>query len=142
TVCGGKRCQGGSNVGAPCSNNTECPAGGACTVPGFATAVNSCDGGATDCAAGGTPGPNDGVCQTGPTDFFCQPNGTMVECLSDGDCTAEGLKSCVGGGNGGHVCSVASECPGGSCNNEQCTGVRTRECYLDNGALGGTDTAS
>jgi len=132
TTCGGKRCQLGTNAGASCAVASECPSG-SCGVPGLATAPNQCDGGDLDCAPGGTPGPNDGQCQTGPTDFSCQPNGTMIGCTSDADCAAAGVMSCVGGTNAGHVCSVASECPGGSCNAELCTGVKQRECFLDNG---------
>src|SRR6185295_12027653 len=115
-ICGGRRCQTGVNAGAACTNNTECP-GSTCGVPGLASAPNQCDDGAAACVPGGTPGPNDGVCSgSGPTDFFCQPNGTMIGCTTDGDCAAGGVSSCVGGGNDGHACSVASECPGGACN--------------------------
>ncbi|MGH7893721.1 MAG: hypothetical protein ACREQL_03585, partial [Candidatus Binatia bacterium] len=166
TICGGRRCQtganaghactgtgnqpicgaclAGSNMGGQCAANSACPGStcstGVCGVPGLATAPNACDGGPLDCASGGTPGPNDGQCQTGPTDFFCQPNGTMIGCTVDADCS--GVSSCAGGANGGHACSVASECPGGSCNSETCTGSTTRECYLDNGQIGGQDTAT
>jgi len=140
-ICGGKRCTGGANNGAPCTVASECPTG-ACQVPGLASAPNSCNGGAGDCVAGGTPGPNDGECSSGPTDFFCQPNGTMIGCGSDADCATAGVKSCVGGANAGHVCGVASECPGGTCNDELCTGVKVRECFLDNGISGGVDTAT
>src|SRR6185295_17537735 len=101
-----------------------------------------CIGGDLDCAPGGAPGPNDGQCQSGDTDFFCQPNGTMVPCTFDGDCAAAGAMSCTGGTRNGHVCSVASDCPGGTCDPEQCTGFRTRECYLDNGQIGGHDDAT
>ncbi len=108
TVCGGRRCIGGTNIGAACSltcaggtnvgapctvtsqcpgsscsSNSQCP-GGACTVPGEATAFNQC------------------------TDTICSATDT-----------------CVGGANQNANCSAASECPGGSCapgNEGQCTG--------------------
>ncbi|MGH7893245.1 MAG: hypothetical protein ACREQL_01170, partial [Candidatus Binatia bacterium] len=149
--CGaGRLCVGGTNAGAACTVASQCPGSGGfcgcstgiCGFPGLATAPNQCDGGDTDCAAGGTPGPNDGQCQTGPTDFFCQPNATMISCVDDTECTAAGVKSCTGGGNGGAVCTVASECPGGTCDLDTCTGSKTRECFLDNGTIGNTDDAT
>jgi hypothetical protein len=98
TVCGGRRCvggtnngtacsltcAGGTNVGAPCTVTTQCPGssctsnsqcpGGACTVPGQATKPNDC------------------------SDAVCSPTNT-----------------CVGGANQSANCNVASECPGGTC---------------------------
>ncbi|MGH7894521.1 MAG: hypothetical protein ACREQL_07625, partial [Candidatus Binatia bacterium] len=137
--CGaGTTCVSGTNAGAACTVASQCPGSGGfcgcstgvCGFPGLATAPNQCDGGDTDCAAGGTPGPNDGVCLTGPTDSFCQPNATMILCTTDAECTAAGVSSCTGGGNAGAVCTVASECPGGTCDLDTCTGSKTRECYL------------
>jgi len=149
--CGsGTLCVGGTNNGAACTVASQCPGSGGfcgcstgiCGFPGLATAPNQCDGGDLDCAAGGTPGPNDGQCQTGPTDFFCQPNGTMISCTVDADCAGAGVKSCTGGTNANHACTVASECPGGSCDPEVCTGQKQRECFLDNGQVGNTDDAT
>ncbi|TMA71597.1 MAG: hypothetical protein E6J72_21430, partial [Deltaproteobacteria bacterium] len=108
TVCGGRRCiggtnngtacsltcAGGANVGLPCTTAAQCPGssctsnsqcpGGACNVPGAATAFNQC------------------------TDTVCSPTNT-----------------CLGGANQNGNCSVASECPGGSCiagNEGTCSG--------------------
>ena len=71
-----------------CAATADCGLNGVCVVPGLSTAPNQCDGGPTDCAAGGTPGPNDGQCQSGPTDLFCEPNGTMIGCMTNDERTA------------------------------------------------------
>jgi hypothetical protein len=154
-ICGGKRCIGGTNAGAPCSSPTECPGTFACNVPGIKTQPNNCD------------------------DSTCSPVMTCV-----GGCNAflncSGAFKCAGGGNDGALCTVDSECPGGSCD-EQCPGgacvagnegtcaagpfeqfcaIQTfrgcftnadcpltgdtctlgkfRDCYLDNGTIGGS----
>jgi hypothetical protein len=95
TICGGRRCLGGSNSGAVCNLTSECPGGG-CGIPGAQTKPNECDD--ATCVATST-------CVGGCNDFK--------------NCT--GAFSCVGGGNEGNLCTVASECPGGSCD-EQCPG--------------------
>ncbi|HEY2386790.1 MAG TPA: PQQ-binding-like beta-propeller repeat protein [Candidatus Binatia bacterium] len=171
TVCGGRRCTGGPKNGTPCSVNSQCPSGG-CVVPGVQTAPNQCDGGALDCVPGGAPGPNDGICQTGPLETFCSPNGTMIQCGDDADCVAQGLRSCVGGTRAAQVCyatcagglspgfrcsfdsdcgpgstctgsaSPPTDCPGGTCAYETCSDGRFRECFLDRGQIGGHDDAS
>jgi hypothetical protein len=148
-ICGGtsgQRCSGGTNGGAPCSSSTQCP-GGACNVPGQATAPNQCDGGAGDCGPDpGTPSPNDGICQTGPFEQFCGPNATFQGCLSDADCAQYNI--CNGGSNAGANCTDPSECPGGTCNSkvggspELCNVGKLRDCFLDGGVVGGTDTAT
>jgi hypothetical protein len=97
TVCGGKRCLGGVNPGAPCANNSECPGtGGGCGVAGEATRPNAC---------------NDGTCSSTMT--------CVGGCNNFLDCT--GAFKCVGGGNDAALCTVDSECPGGACN-DQCPG--------------------
>ena len=63
-VCGGKRCLGGTNSGAPCSVGSECPQG-ACSAPGIATQPNQCDDGIC------TPTDDGGVCASGPVDNVC-----------------------------------------------------------------------
>jgi len=171
SVCGGKRCLGGPNNGAPCTVASAC-GGGACGRPGTATAPNQCDNGALDCAPGGTPGPNDGICQSGPFETFCAPNGTMIQCSTNSDCVSQGLRSCVGGTRAAQVCyatcagglspgfrcsfdtdcgpgstctgaaSAPTDCPGGTCEYETCTDGRFRECFLDRGQIGGHDDAT
>jgi hypothetical protein len=137
-ICGGKRCLSGTNAGAACSANSQCPSSG-CGVPGEPTAPNACnlpDGAPDGCQpiAGG----NRGECVDGPFDRNCGPTATMVGCTGDGDCSS--FKSCVGGSRDGHVCSVSSECPGGSCDAEHCN-VKLRPCYLDGGVIGGSVSA-
>ena len=128
TVCGGKRCQGGTNVGVPCATGTECPGGG-CGVPGFATAPNQCDDAVCHPATG-----DQGECSGGPFEQFCGPTATMIRCSADSDCasypgntcsigkyrgcfTDNGVigTHCFGGTNDGAACSAASECPDGFC---------------------------
>jgi len=95
TICGGRRCAGGTNNGAPCNVSSECPGGG-CSVPGAQTKPNDCD------------------------DSTCSPTSTCVGgCNNFLNCT--GAFKCVGGANDAALCTVDSECPGGSCN-EQCPG--------------------
>jgi hypothetical protein len=139
-ICGGLRCLGGANVGAACTLGSECP-GSSCGRTGAATAPNQCDAGPGDCTA--TVG-NEAECAGGPTDLFCEPNATMIGCTAggDADCDAAGLQSCVGGANAGAICTTGSECPGGTCEFDNCTGVQTRECFSDQGVVGGTVDAS
>ena len=191
TVCGGRRCiggtnngtacsltcAGGTNVGAPCTVTSECPGssctsnsqcpGGACNVPGAATAFNQCTdtvcsptntclGGAnqngncsvaSECPGGSCIAGNEGTCSGGPFDQFCGPNATFQGCASDPDCAAQ--NNCVGGTNAGAACIGASSCPGGgSCQSkvggtqETCSIGRFRDCFLDNGVVGGTVNAT
>ena len=83
-ICGGKRCRGGSNDGAACTSVSECT-GGACGVPGFATAPNQCDD--FTCSPDGG---NEGVCSGGPTEQFCGPGETFRSCVSNADCPRPG----------------------------------------------------
>ncbi|MBI3767019.1 MAG: hypothetical protein HY271_00835 [Deltaproteobacteria bacterium] len=111
-ICGGLRCTGGTNNGAPCSMASECPGGGAaCSVPGAATAGNQCDGGSTDCFDNPQLGdPNKRTCGTGPSESFCGPVETFRGCTTNAQCG-------VGvGGAPGDTCSV----------------TRFRDCF-DNG---------
>lgn len=85
-VCGGLRCFGGSNGGAACTQNTQCP-GGACTVPGAApTKPNSCNPG----------GCLSDVCLNGPLDPVCHPTGHYLPCTQDADCSAFPGDTCSG----------------------------------------------
>jgi hypothetical protein len=138
-ICGGLRCGGGSNAGGVCTVagvNTECP-GGSCGRPGLQTAPNQCD----DATCTPTTG-NSGECSAGPTNFYCSPNATMIPCDTQTDCDNAGLRSCVGGANAGTVCTVASECPSGSCDLDTCTRAIQRPCFTDNGVVGNSINAT
>ncbi|TMA73378.1 MAG: hypothetical protein E6J72_19705 [Deltaproteobacteria bacterium] len=191
TVCGGRRCiggtsggvacsltcAGGANVGNPCTvasqcpgssctSNSQCAGGGACSVPGAATAFNQCSdticsatntcvGGsnqnancsvASECPGGTCAAGNEGTCSGGPFEQFCGPNATFQGCGTDSDCSA--LNACVGGASVGAACNVASQCPGGSCQSkvggtpEECIVGKFRDCFLDNGTVGNTVNAT
>lgn len=90
-ACGGRRCRGGDNGGAPCAVSSECP-GGACSVPGQATAPNTCNNGAPCVVIAGT---NNGECSDGPFDLNCTPHDTFRSCTTDVDCPFAG-DTCVG----------------------------------------------
>jgi hypothetical protein len=74
TICGGKRCLGGTNPGAACANTSECPGGGTCGRPGAGTRPNGCEddtsipGDGTICQ---NIGGDEGVCPDGPQDGNC-----------------------------------------------------------------------
>jgi hypothetical protein len=170
-ICGGatgQRCTGGTNSGSPCSaSGTQCPGSGAsCQVPGAATlfnqcsdafcsATNTCVGGTnqdancvdnSECPGGTCAAGNEGTCAAGPFDQYCGPVGTFKGCTSDADCT--GLNACVGGGTPGLACSIDGDCSGGLCKSklggvaELCINGHNRDCFLDNGVLGGTVVAT
>lgn len=90
SVCGGKRCLSGPNVGTPCAVSSECP-GSACRVPGQATAPNQCDD-ATCSPDGG----NEGMCAAGPFEQFCGPVETFRGCIVNADCPRPGDTCSVG----------------------------------------------
>jgi hypothetical protein len=123
-VCGGRRCQGGTNNGNPCVTAAECPGGGTCGVPGLATAPNQCDD--AICTPNTPPdgdSVDEGVCAAGPNDTVCSFE-RFRGCLSDNDCTpppAGGCSDCVPG--------------------QQCVS-RPRQCFTDNGVIGGTMTVA
>ena len=54
----------------------------------------------------------------------------------------------MGGASVGAACNVASQCPGGSCQSkvggtpEECIVGKFRDCFLDNGVVGGSVTVS
>ncbi|MBI3770796.1 MAG: hypothetical protein HY271_20195 [Deltaproteobacteria bacterium] len=113
-ACGGKRCRGGTNNGAACATSGVASEcpGGACGVPGQATVPNQCSNG-SDCAP--IAGSNNGECPAGPVDFFCSPHDTFQGCTPGGtDCTFPG---------------------------DTCAG-KNRPCFLDNGNIGGSVTAT
>ncbi len=132
-ICGGARCTGGGNAGAACTVNSACP-GGACGRPGAATAPNQCDDAtcvAVDTCAGGANigalctvasecpggicGGNEGLCTGGPFELYCEPVETFRGCTTNADCTFGG---------------------------DTCTFGHFRECFLDNGLIGESVTAS
>ncbi len=113
TICGGRRCLGGPNVGAACTSNTQCPGiVGGCGRPGEATRPNGC--------FDDTNTPGDPCQDTGPVDG-------MGECV-DGPPTS----SCTNHPQRG--CATDTDCDNvlGACQSTN------RHCYLDNGVLGGS----
>lgn len=90
TICGGRRCAGGANNGTACAVASECP-GGACTVPGQATAANQCDD-----AVCSPDGGNEGTCAGGPFEQFCSPTETFRGCTSSAECEFPGDSCSLG----------------------------------------------
>jgi hypothetical protein len=116
TRCGGNRCVGSANRGAPCTAPSECPGGG-CGVPGVPTKPNACYGGADDCVVGDNApsnGSNERFCASGPFDPICGPVETFRGCFVDSDCPRPG---------------------------DTCSTGRFRECF-DTGTIGDVVTAS
>jgi hypothetical protein len=124
-ICGGKRCIGGTNDGAPCANNSACPSG-LCNWPGEATKPNSCQDDTTtsglDCVPALDLGPNEGRCSIGPIDKHCSIQ-TSVSCNTTADCQPG---------------PPMSNCPTGKCEPFQTCVAETRKCFTDNGELGAT----
>jgi hypothetical protein len=141
-------CVGGANQAANCGANSECP-GGACAA-----------GNEGVCAEG----PFDQFCGPNATFKGCAVDG---DCASFNACVGgsnpgvacvPGGPICGAGGNINAPCTLDSECPGGTCSfgclgggtcnssvggpAEMCSVQKTRDCYLDNGVVGGTVTAS
>jgi hypothetical protein len=114
-ACGGLRCRGGGNNGNACTTSgtsTECP-GGACGVPGQASAPNACDDPGT-CSPSGASSTT-GECAAGPFEQFCSPKQTFRSCTADTDCPISG-----------DTCSLG----------------KNRPCFLDNGDVGSSVTAT
>jgi hypothetical protein len=92
-VCGGRRCLGGSNAGAPCSANSACPSGGQCSRGGQGTRPSECSDDTTtppgvfDCVDT-MPIDGEGECTGGPIDSMCSvaSGHGQRSCFSDGDC--------------------------------------------------------
>jgi hypothetical protein len=89
TVCGGKRCLGGSNGGAPCTAPSACSGGGFCGRPGEATEPDGCIDGCTATANG------EGECQNGPVDSNCAPPEQYLGCSGSADCPITGTCNTV-----------------------------------------------
>jgi hypothetical protein len=125
TTCGGPRCLGGTTPGIPCGAPSDCLGGGQCGVPGQPTAPNQCQS-ATCTPNGADPDSVDeGVCATGPFDLLCSID-TFRSCLTNAQCRPP---------SEGGSCTTCS--PG----NQTCD-ARTRECFNDNGVIGGSVSAA
>jgi len=158
TVCGGRRCQNGANSGNPCNIASECP-GGACGVPGTQTAPNQCDdqictptstcvggcnnfancNGAFKCAGGANI---DSLCTV---DSEC-PGSTCIEQCPGGSCVAGNEGTCASGPldifcaiQTFQGCTTNADCP---LPGDSCTGSKFRDCFTDNGMIGGTVTVT
>ncbi len=119
-ICGGRRCIGGTNAGAPCANNTVCPSGGICGRPGEPTKPSAClddtsTAGVLDCSDT-SPVDGEGECLQGPITQSCS----------------------VASGHAQRGCTTDAECGGGvgSCESNN------RACFLTGGFSGknGTNT--
>ena len=90
-ICGGRRCLGSANAGAPCTVGSECP-GGVCSRPGEPTRPSACfDDTATanrDLECVDADGNGVGECTVGPLDQRCalaSGHGQRF-CATDADC--------------------------------------------------------
>jgi hypothetical protein len=117
-ICGGRRCLGGSNVGAACTANSECPGGGLCVRSGEPSKPNGCvDDTVTagpDCVDT-VPVDGEGECAAGPVTKHCS----------------------VASGHPQRSCSVDADCGGSG----TCLGAN-RSCFLDEGVVGGAVSVS
>lgn len=106
-ICGGNRCFGGPNAGAPCVGATSCPGGGLCSRAGEPPKPSVCFDDTTspeaaDCidldADGG------GECLDGPVVTTCSAPHAQRVCTVDNDCTPgtceAALRSCFPTGGG------------------------------------------
>jgi hypothetical protein len=90
-ICGGRRCVGGTNAGAPCANNTACPSGGICGRPGEPTKPSACLDDTTtagiDCSDT-APVDGEGECTGGPITQSCSLASGHAQrgCTGDADC--------------------------------------------------------
>jgi hypothetical protein len=121
-ICGGRRCIGGTNAGAPCALVSECPGGGQCNRPGEPTRPNVC---LDDTTTGPVEacvdlGDNEGECVIGPTDQVCSVD-KFRTCTSDANCQPPPFGTCDN-------CTLTS--PLQTCINQQ------RPCFVDNGIIG------
>ncbi len=112
-VCGGRRCTGGPNFGAPCTLSSQCPTGG-CGRLGAETQPHSC-GDIEETPIDGSVcqdvGGNEGVCPEGPDTQGCSIE-TFRSCTSDADCACS---TCLQG--------------------QTCISV-PRPCFIDEGTMG------
>src|SRR5213079_2284629 len=87
--CGAKRCLNGTNAGAVCTVASECPPSNACGRPGKTTAPNECTDATCSANASDTDSVNEGQCEGGPFEQFCNIE-RFRGCTGDLDCTAAG----------------------------------------------------
>jgi hypothetical protein len=104
-------CVGGSNAGASCQHDSECPGGGVCNLvdvkPPFTCSPASSNPGASCQRDADCPG---GSCQIEASFGVCSASST-----SNANATCTGASKCVSGSNANAVCTLNSECPGGTC---------------------------
>ncbi len=128
-ICGGRRCLGGSNIGAPCTVASQCP-GGSCARPGQPTQPNGCVDDSTTptngllCVDTAPSGDNEGECPEGPPTGVCLPSSGHPQrsCQVDAECC-----------NDPPGCTVDPPTAG------DCS-IGNRLCFLDNGVLGNSLT--
>jgi hypothetical protein len=121
-ICGGKRCLSGTNAGAACVLNSECPGGGLCNRLGEPTQPNSCIDDTT----------------TGPDGKLCAPIGGNEGQCPEGPvatrCSIENFRTCT------DDLSCTPVSAGGTCANCIATGQTcdtiNRPCFLDSGIIG------
>ena len=118
-VCGGSRCLGGSNSGDPCGGPSDCFGGGQCGVPGQPTAPNACLDATCTANPSDTDTLDEGVCATGPFDLLCSVD-RFRGCLNSADCNPPPSGTCLDCTTSGQTCTFAE-----------------RECFTDNGVIGG-----
>ena len=126
-ICGGRRCIGGTNAGAPCSNATQCPGGGSCAKPGEPTKPNGCVDNTTSsglpgvngtlCVDTAPVGDNEGECPEGPPTGTCSVSSGHPQrsCTTSNDC-----------------CDDAPTCATDPVTAGECQ-VSNRVCFLANG---------
>ncbi len=130
-VCGGRRCLGGTNIGAACSVNSQCP-GGSCARPGQPTQPNGCvDDSLTPlngllCVDTAPTGDNEGECPEGPPTGVCIPSSGHPQrsCTVDAEC-CDDPPGC------GADPPVLNDCS-----------IGNRLCFLDNGINGNSITGT
>jgi hypothetical protein len=102
TVCGGRRCIGGTNDGGVCNNVTACPNGGLCGWAGEPSKPSAClddtsTVGVFDCTDT-SPVDGEGECTSGPVTKTCSVASGHGQraCANDTDCGGGG-GTCVAG---------------------------------------------
>lgn len=105
TICGGRRCLGGTNNGGVCNNASACPGGGICGKAGEPSKASAClddtnTVGILDCTDT-APVDGEGECTSGPVTSTCSVASGHAQrsCFSIFDCGG-GAGSCVAGNRG------------------------------------------
>ncbi len=101
-ICGGRRCLGGPNNGAACTNVSECPGGGFCARSGEPSRASAClddttTVGVLDCSDT-SPVDQEGECTSGPVTKTCSlaSGHAQRSCSTDADCGG-GAGTCAAG---------------------------------------------